>query len=42
MSGNVKALGALHPEPFGCPYTNGFIEGCNNTIKILKRIANVY
>ena len=22
---------------FTCPYTNGFTEGCNNKIKVLKR-----
>ncbi|MDY3864170.1 MAG: transposase, partial [Eubacteriales bacterium] len=22
-----------------CPYTNGFTEGCNNRIKVLKRNA---
>ena len=27
---------------FNCPYTNGFTEGCNNTIKVLKRIAFRY
>ncbi len=27
---------------FNCPYTNGFTEGCNNTIKVLKRIAYGY
>ena len=27
---------------FDCPYTNGFTEGCNNTIKVLKRIAFGY
>ena len=36
-----------HWEPyilnaFDCPYTNGFTEGCNNTIKVLKRIAYGY
>ena len=25
-----------------CPYTNGFTEGCNNKIKVLKRIAYGY
>ncbi|MBE6695669.1 MAG: transposase, partial [Ruminococcaceae bacterium] len=24
---------------FFCPYTNGFTEGCNNKIKVLKRNA---
>ena len=24
---------------FDCPYTNGFTEGCNNKIKVLKRNA---
>lgn len=24
---------------FACPYTNGFTEGCNNKIKVLKRIS---
>ena len=24
---------------FFCPYTNGFTEGCNNRIKVLKRNA---
>ena len=24
---------------FSCPYTNGFTEGCNNKIKVLKRNA---
>ena len=24
---------------FGCPYTNGFTEGCNNKIKVIKRNA---
>lgn len=27
---------------FTCPYTNGFTEGCNNKIKILKRTAYGY
>ena len=27
---------------FGCKYTNGFTEGCNNKIKVLKRIAFGY
>ena len=27
---------------FDCPYSNGFTEGCNNTIKALKRIAYGY
>lgn len=27
---------------FDCSYTNGFTEGCNNTIKVLKRIAYGY
>lgn len=27
---------------FNCPYNNGFTEGCNNTIKVLKRIAYGY
>jgi len=27
---------------FACPYSNGFTEGCNNTIKVLKRIAYGY
>ncbi|MEG1756098.1 MAG: transposase, partial [Clostridia bacterium] len=27
---------------FDCPYSNGFTEGCNNTIKVLKRIAYGY
>ena len=26
-------------DPFFCPYTNGFTEGCNNRIKVLKRNA---
>ena len=24
---------------FAVPYTNGYIEGCNNRIKVLKRIS---
>lgn len=27
---------------FDCPYSNGFTEGCNNSIKVLKRIAYGY
>ena len=27
---------------FFCPYTNGFTEGCNNKIKVLKRNAYGY
>ena len=27
---------------FDCKYTNGFTEGCNNKIKVLKRIAFGY
>ena len=27
---------------FDCHYSNGFTEGCNNTIKVLKRIAYGY
>ena len=27
---------------FDCPYSNGFTEGCNNAIKVLKRIAFGY
>lgn len=27
---------------FDCPYTNGFTEGCNNKIKVIKRIAFGY
>lgn len=27
---------------FDCPYSNGFTEGCNNTIKVLKRVAYGY
>ena len=27
---------------FDCPFSNGFTEGCNNTIKVLKRIAYGY
>ncbi len=27
---------------FDCGYTNGFTEGCNNKIKVLKRIAFGY
>ena len=27
---------------FDCPYSNGFTEGCNNTIKVIKRIAYGY
>ncbi|MCI1982772.1 MAG: transposase [Oscillospiraceae bacterium] len=27
---------------FGCPYTNGFTEGVNNKIKVLKRNAYGY
>lgn len=27
---------------FDCPYTNGFTEGCNNKIKVLKRNAYGY
>ena len=27
---------------FDCPYTNGFTEGCNNTIKVIKRVAYGY
>jgi len=27
---------------FTCPYTNGFTEGCNNKIKVLKRTAYGY
>jgi len=27
---------------FDCPYTNGFIEGVNNKIKVLKRNAYGY
>ena len=27
---------------FDCAYTNGFTEGCNNKIKVLKRIAFGY
>jgi transposase len=27
---------------FGCPYTNGFTEGVNNKIKVLKRNAFGY
>ena len=26
-------------DSFFCPYTNGFTEGCNNRIKVLKRNA---
>lgn len=31
----------FHPisNSFSCPYTNGFTEGCNNKIKVLKRKA---
>jgi len=31
------SLGILNS--FDCPYTNGFTEGCNNKIKVLKRNA---
>ena len=24
---------------FDVPYTNGYIEGCNNRIKVLKRVS---
>ncbi len=27
---------------FICPYSNGFTEGINNTIKVIKRIAYGY
>ena len=27
---------------FDCPYSNGFTEGCNNEIKVIKRIAFGY
>lgn len=27
---------------FDCPYTNGYTEGCNNTIKVIKRTAYGY
>ena len=27
---------------FDCPYSNGFTEGCNNKIKVIKRIAFGY
>ena len=27
---------------FDCPYTNGYTEGCNNRIKVLKRNAYGY
>lgn len=27
---------------FDCPYSNGFTEGCNNTIKVIKRTAYGY
>jgi transposase len=27
---------------FDCPYSNGFTEGCNNKIKVLKRNAYGY
>ncbi|MCX7711632.1 MAG: transposase, partial [Clostridia bacterium] len=27
---------------FDCPYSNGFTEGINNTIKVIKRIAYGY
>lgn len=27
---------------FDCGYTNGFTEGCNNKIKVIKRIAFGY
>ena len=27
---------------FDCPYSNGFTEGCNNTIKVIKRVAFGY
>ena len=27
---------------FDCPYSNGFTEGCNNTIKVIKRVAYGY
>lgn len=26
-------------EIFDHPYTNGYIEGCNNRIKVLKRVS---
>ena len=29
-------------DSFNTPYTNGFIEGCNNKIKVLKRTAYGY
>ena len=29
-------------NPFSVPYTNGFTEGCNNKIKVLKRNAYGY
>ena len=27
---------------FDCPYSNGFTEGCNNAIKVIKRVAFGY
>ena len=27
---------------FDCPYSNGFTEGVNNTIKVIKRVAYGY
>lgn len=29
-------------QSFDCPYTNGYTEGCNNRIKVLKRNAYGY
>ena len=26
-------------DAFGCPYSNAFIDGCNNAIKALKHFA---
>lgn len=34
------SIGTLNS--FDCPYTNGFTEGCNNKIKVLKRNAYGY
>ena len=39
---NIKTLKNWEPyilNSFDCPYSNGFTDGTNNSIKVLKRVT---
>ncbi|MDD7771428.1 MAG: transposase, partial [Firmicutes bacterium] len=35
----ISQLVSRDPQFYGCPWSNGFAEGCNHKTKVLKRVC---